>query len=93
MLSVVEPMVLFVTAYLAYCTAELFHWSGIIRLLSFNLIGKSINKQIDNYSLIACGITQTQYAFENIGSKSCVTIKFATEVMALVDRQTDRLIN
>ena len=29
--SDVEPIVLFTTAYMAYFTAELFHWSGILR--------------------------------------------------------------
>ena len=34
---VVEPLIVFGTAYLAYMSAELFHWSGIISLIGCGL--------------------------------------------------------
>ena len=61
--AVLEPIILYITAYMAYLCAEMFHWSGII-------------------AIITCGIAQAQYTFENIGSKSCVTTKFSSEVVA-----------
>ena len=37
--EIIEPLILFGTAYIAYMGAELFHWSGIIRYLhTFNSI-------------------------------------------------------
>ena len=37
--EIIEPLILFGTAYIAYMGAELFHWSGIIRYLhTFNFI-------------------------------------------------------
>lgn len=36
--TVVEPLALFGMGYLAYITAELFHWSGIISLIGCGLV-------------------------------------------------------
>ena len=37
---VVEPLIVYGTAYLAYMLAELFHWSGIISLIGCGLTQK-----------------------------------------------------
>ncbi|KAL4220521.1 hypothetical protein ACF0H5_020919 [Mactra antiquata] len=61
--KVVEPIIIFGFAYLAYIMAELFHFSGII-------------------SIIGCGLTQMQYAFNNITNKSKLACKFFAKVMS-----------
>ncbi|XP_052104403.1 Na(+)/H(+) exchanger beta-like isoform X2 [Mytilus californianus] len=62
---VIEPLSVFVLAYMSYLMAELFHFSGII-------------------SLIACGLTQAQYAFHNISTKSHTTVKYFSKMQSSI---------
>ncbi len=63
--KILEPMLIVVSAYLAFLNAQLFHWSGIL-------------------ALIACGLVQKRYGFENTYEKSRVTIELGVGILSTI---------
>ena len=43
---VVEPLIIFSTAYSAFLFAELFHWSGIISIIAFGIATKVVSNTL-----------------------------------------------
>ncbi len=82
-LSVVEPLAVFCMALLAYFTAELFHWSGIVRQGNF-YSDKWHDSMIVSFSLIACGLVQAHYSFRNISKKSYTTVKYFIKMLRYI---------
>ena len=89
---VVEPLAVLGMAYFSYTFAELFHFSGIIRLL--NIITQiSLTWKIGalfltpcafarRYSCIGCGLVQAHYAFANVSHKSFTTVKYFIKMLS-----------
>jgi hypothetical protein len=77
--SVVEPLAVLGMAYLSYLTAELFHFSGIIRYDTHQILFPI--KQLIYFSIIGCGLVQAHYALKNISHKSYTTVKYFTKML------------
>lgn len=87
--SVVEPLAVLGMAYLSYLSAELFHFSGIIRWASIEhqmscWISKVFNIYFVN-STIGCGLIQAHYSFANISHKSYTTVKYFIKMLRWIE--------
>ena len=70
---VVEPLIIFTSAYFAFLIAELFHWSGIISIIAYGIIVKRYAFQ----NLSKKSYTTVKYAIKTMASVSdCVIFLF-----------------
>ena len=64
LVRVVEPLIIFSTAYSAFLSAELFHWSGIVSIIAFGITSKRFafqNISQKSYTTVKCA-TKTMAA-------------------------------
>ena len=71
--SVVEPLIVFSTAYSAFLYAEVFHWSGIISIISYGITTKRYAFQ----NISQKSYTTVKYATKTLASTSdCIIFLF-----------------
>jgi len=75
---VVEPLVIFSTAYFAFLSAELFHWSGIISIIGYGITVKRYGfNNLDQNSY-----TTVKYAIKTVATTSdCIIFLFLGVVL------------
>ena len=70
---VVEPLIIFTSAYFAFLIAELFHWSGIISIIAYGIVVKRYAFQ----NLSKKSYTTVKYAIKTMASVSdCIIFIF-----------------
>ena len=70
---VVEPLIIFSTAYLSFLGAELFHWSGIISIIAFGITMKRYGFQ----NISKKSYTTVKYSIKTLASTSdCIIFIF-----------------
>lgn len=70
---VVEPLIVFSTAYSAFLFAELFHWSGIISIVGYGITAKRFGLQ----NISKKSYTTVKYATKTLASTSdCIIFLF-----------------
>ena len=70
---VVEPLILFASAYFAFLGAELFHWSGIISIIAYGITAKRYAFQ----NLSKKSYTTVKYSIKTLASVSdCIIFLF-----------------
>ena len=66
----VEPLVIFASAYFAFLGAEVFHWSGIISIIAFGITVKRYAFQ----NLSKKSYTTVKYAIKTLATVRCEQI-------------------